>query len=269
MSRLGLAIKERNEAGYLVLIPCVIPGFPDVETSLEATRFLDRADAVTCLEFTLPASGSFSETANQTIVDSNQQAVRANPGNEIEAWMRTSTPGFVMFYRESVDREGFESLLDRFSGYCSGVLLEWEVPDPAPYWATCNRYGMELLPIVVPQMTDKEVDEAVRFILPDGLVYFECSPQAGGERSTTQEIAARIRAIKSQRRDAVVIASMGIRSPDDVREMATIPGVNAIVVGTAFFEATKLGVPAVRRYLASIEPALGIPSSRVREIEGS
>ncbi|MEM7183349.1 MAG: transposase [Spirochaetota bacterium] len=98
MSKLGFAIKERNQAGYLGLIPCIIPGFPNIAVSQEVTKFLDEAETVTALEFTFPASDSFSETANEKIISSNRVAVQTNSKQDIQVWLQTKTSNFIIVY---------------------------------------------------------------------------------------------------------------------------------------------------------------------------
>lgn len=258
ISDIGRAIRKRNEEGFLGFVPCFIPGFPDVRTSQAAMKLLDNAVCVTGFEITLPASRSFSATANQVIVDSNKQAYRANPGGDIEWWLNISSPRFIMFYKSATEEEGFENLVKRFARSCSGILLEWEEPDLNSLRAICNAHTIELITIVVPDMTGHEIDEIMPFVGENGLVYFECSTQAGGRRATPVELGAQLRRIKEWRPNSVVIASMGIRTPEDIREIGGLPGVNGVAVGTAFFEATKAGLPTLSAYLASLEPALRI-----------
>lgn len=256
MSKLGDAIKQRNKEGYLGLVPCIIPGFPDVDTSLKITEYLATQTAVTILEVTLPASGTFSPTANQQIIEANRSAVQSNPDKNIINWLKTDKPCCVMFYREAVEQYGFETLLERLSDHCSGILLEWDELDVRSYYEACGHFDVELLQLISPGMGNEELKYFEQYIAPNGFVYLECAPQAGGLPYLVEDITKCVRTLKERRPDTVVVASMGIKKPEDVRRMGTIPGINAVVIGTGFFEAAVIGVDGVQNYLETIAPAL-------------
>jgi tryptophan synthase alpha subunit len=256
MQTLGQAIKARNQAGYLGLIPCLIPGFPDVEQSLEMTKFLDDAAAVTALEFTLPAEASFSGSANQTIIAANRQAVPLLAGINLKAWLTTKSANFIMIYREALAKVTFATLVEQFTTTCAGIALEWEEKEPAPYWNACERAGMELVLAVHPEMSDSELTFYSQFIRPDGLVYLLCAPQAGGKPYDSNQLTTFAQFIKKKLPEAVLVASQGIATAADITPLAALMNIDAVVIGTAFFEAAEKGLPAVQAYLKQIEPAL-------------
>jgi tryptophan synthase alpha subunit len=256
MQTLGRAIKERAQAGYLGLVPCIIPGFPDLDASLQITKFLDASEAVTALEFTLPAAQSFSDTANQTIIDANRQASRFIAGRDLKMWLQTQTANFIMFYREAVDRVGFEPLAKQFTETCRGIALEWDEPELQSYWDICHRAGIELIIGVNPEMTEEELTFFSQFILPEGIVYLSSARQAGGERYPLQRIETCARSIKTRLPNTAIVAAQGIYTPADVRQMAAIAEIDAVVIGTGFFHAAQKGLPAIRAYLKTIEPEL-------------
>jgi tryptophan synthase alpha subunit len=208
------------------------------------------------LEITLPASGTFSPTANQQIIQANRRAVQSNPDTNIIHWLKTAKPCCVMFYREAVEKYGFETLLERLSDYCSGILLEWDELDVRSYYDACRRFDVELLQVIRPGMGNAELKYFEQFIAPNGFVYLECAPQAGGLPYLVEDITQCVRQLKERRPDTVVVATLGIKKPEDVRRMGAIPGINAVVVGTGFFEAAVNGVAGVQNYLETIAPAL-------------
>lgn len=257
MPIIGDTIKIRNKNGFLGLIPCIIPGYPDTATSLAITEFLDQAPAVSVIEFTHPAATSFSATANELIISANRRAVQGNTAPLLKQWFKRTKPNFIMFYRESVEKYGFEELVKQYKPVSSGILLEWGDGKPdLPFWQICKEYEIELINCIDPYMLEKDLAEIVEYTPRGGLIYLSCAPQAGGSRHPGHKIAECAHWVKRNFPDAVITASLGIRSPEDIKQMAAIPDIDAVVIGSALFKAAERGIQGVQEYLALIEPAL-------------
>ncbi len=256
VSRIGDAIRKANASGRLGLILCVIPGFPDLETYAVIRDYLEKRDDVTSLEVSYPASESFSDTVNDTIVRANQRAFAAAKETSMASLLRFEKTSFIQYYREAVDRFGFAELVREHSATFEGAILEWREEVIRPYVDASRRAGIELVQCVPVGTSDERIAEMVALTDPGGLVYVSCAPQAGGTKPPPSEIAACLATIRRHRPDVAITTAMGIRTPDDVRAMGAIEGVDAVVVGTAFMRAEEEGLSGVQRLLDQLAPAL-------------
>ena len=122
MPIIGDTIKIRNKNGFLGLIPCIIPGYPDTATSLAITEFLDQAPAVSVIEFTHPAATSFSATANELIISANRRAEQGYTAHLLKQLFNTTKSNFILFCRESLEQYGFEVLVKQNMPVSAGLL---------------------------------------------------------------------------------------------------------------------------------------------------
>jgi tryptophan synthase alpha subunit len=75
--------------------------------------------------------------------------------------------------------------------------------------------------------------------------------------SAQSDIQAGARKIKTVRPHATIAAGMGIKTADDIRALAQIQQVDAVVVGTSFLQRAAQGVTQAEIFLNEIEAALG------------
>jgi tryptophan synthase alpha subunit len=78
----------------------------------------------------------------------------------------------------------------------------------------------------------------------------------GAQLFSNQELDKCIREAKRHRPAAKVAAGFGIRNGQDVRRLAEIDGLDAVIIGTAFLQAMGEGTEAARRLLEEVEAAL-------------
>jgi tryptophan synthase alpha subunit len=255
--RLNQALREANGQGRMGLILYSIPNFPDPTTSRAIHAMLEESDFVSIIETAFPVRGSFSEHANSVIREAHEAA--AAHGTDIETLLQSlhfQKPSLCVLYEESVRDHGFEGCVQKMSGKIDAVLLEWSERDHSPYASACRRHDLELVQCVGPWMKPDELKEELSFSARDGIVYLMSAPMTGAKLFAREELSRCIAACKEYRPDLRFAAGFGVREASDVRALQGIPGLDAVIIGTAFLEKMRDGVAAVSSYLRDIEKAL-------------
>jgi tryptophan synthase alpha chain len=250
---LNHAIADANKEGRLGFIPYVIPGFPSARDYLATFDLLNANAAVSIVETTIPVATGFSDHANETIRRAHIQAARSK---EASAIPRPSKPALCVLYKSTSDARGFESVLSDTLGQFEGLLLEWAEEDESAYVAIARKHGLELVQCVGPWMSLDVIQRVMERSDEEPLIYLMSAPMTGAQLFSNQELDKCIREAKRHRPAAKVAAGFGIRNGQDVRRLAEIDGLDAVIIGTAFLQAMGEGTEAARRLLEEVEAAL-------------
>lgn len=250
---LNEAIEQPNRRNQLGLIPFTIPGFPSCAEHDAIVRMLDRNASVSIVETTIPVSGGFSPHANQMIRRAHRVASAHGVTMPTRRRYGVGKPRLYVLYRQTVIRLGFDEVLRRLRGHANGVLLEWnERRKDAEYAAACRSAGIELVQCVGPSMNANEIDSLMNLTGPRPLVYLMSAPRTGGRLFEHENLARCAERIRRHRPAARIAAGFGIATPEHLRTIGGVPGVDAVIVGTAFLKAIAQGVCAGQQFLRNI-----------------
>jgi tryptophan synthase alpha subunit len=257
MPRLSEAIAEANSHQRLGLIPYTIPNFPTSEWSQEVLQLLAAEPAVSVIETTVPVTDGFSDHANQTIREAHRIAASAGqPWQEILGELPTTKPLLCVLYQESARTLGWETLLQAFTGRIAGILPEWHEDNPAPYVAPARRWQIEFVTCVGPWMHADEIAAHLVHAADTPLVYLMSAAMTGATLYPAAALERTIETIRRYRPTATIAAGFGIRTADDIRRLAHVRGLNAVIIGTAFLDRMRQGPDAVEHYLNDVKGAL-------------
>jgi tryptophan synthase alpha subunit len=256
-SRLSTAIQEANQKNRLGLVVYIIPGFPNLETYLDLKEMLEQRECVSILETTIPVHGDFA-TASPTIIHAHLEANHALRGNTSPELLATQKPSFMVLYRQTYQEMGIVNFLQRYASVIDGITLEWDDPHfIRQNFKSLNQFEVEFITGTYSNMALSEVENALEYATQDGLIYLGCASITGGPMSAQSDIQAGARKIKTVRPHATIAAGMGIKTADDIRALAQIQQVDAVVVGTSFLQRAAQGVTQAEIFLNEIEAALG------------
>ncbi|UCG88566.1 MAG: tryptophan synthase subunit alpha [Gemmatimonadota bacterium] len=251
--RLNHAIADANDNGRLGLIIYIIPGFPSVREYQATLDLLDQTAAVSIVETTIPVEEGFSDHANETI---RRAHIQAASSTDWEVTPRPTKPALCVLYKSTSDTRGFETVLVDTLGQFEGLILEWAEEDESPYIATARKRGLELVQCIGPWMSPGTVRRIVERAEDEPLIYLMSAPMTGAELFSNQQLSSCIFEAKKHRPAAKVAAGFGIGSGEDVRRLAEIEELDAVIIGTAFLKALGTGLEAAKALLADVEPAL-------------
>jgi tryptophan synthase alpha subunit len=250
---LNHAIADANRNGRLGLVLYTIPGFPTAPDYLATLDLLNKSAAVSIVEMTIPVATGFSDHANETIRRAHIQAVKETESRDIP---RPGKPALCVLYKSTSDTRGFESVLVDTLGQFEGLILEWAEEDESSYVAIARKHGLELVQCVGPWMSPDTIQRVVERTEEEPLIYLMSAPMTGAQLFSNQELDSCILAAKKHRPKAKVAAGFGIGNGQDVRRLAEIDALDAVIIGTAFLQAMGAGPEATMKLLADVEPAL-------------
>lgn len=260
MSILNKATREANDQGRLGLMIYAIPNYPDPETYQQILDILHQHPAVTIVETTFPVTSGFSKMANQTIQNAHRQAAQYGTGKAyLDGLQGFQKPSISVFYRETFETVGFDATMQAMQGKIDGFLFEWLIPDVDQYAGCHERYGIELVQCVVHKMPDERMKHALSLAIEEPIVYLVSATMTGGEMFTQAQIIACADTIKTHQPKAKTYAGFGIRGPEDIAAVSSIPGIDGVIIGTAFIEVMAEGPQRVQAFLDEVAPALVKP----------
>ncbi|WP_437487593.1 tryptophan synthase subunit alpha [Sorangium sp. So ce1014] len=255
--RLSRAIDEANRARRMGLVLYTIPNFPDPGSSRAILDDLCRRPAVSIVETTFAVDDSFSDHANETIRDAHRIASRHESDYRgILSMFPIEKPSLCVLYQRTGHEHTFERVARDMSGRIDGVLLEWNEPEIERYHEAATRAGVELVQCIGPWMPAAELEHLLGFCSRSALLYLMSAPKTGAPLFRREELEETIAIARRLRADIKVAAGFGVRTAADVRELARVEGLDAVIIGTAFLEAARCGPAAASAYLDGIEGAL-------------
>ena len=241
------------------LMPYLMGGFPDVETSLRiGEAYADGgADLV---ELGVPFSDPLAD--GPVIHAAGTAALRA--GATVEGVLRMAErlaerlPVVVMTYANLVlarTPEGFADALAR-AGASGLIVPDLPLEEAPAVLGACDARGIALVPLVAPTTPDERfaaIGERAR-----GFLYTVSVAGTTGERASAEDAYAAILGRAKQHTDVPVALGFGIGTPDQAAAAAAA-GADGVIVGSRLVRAAAEAddpAAAVREIVAAMAEAL-------------
>ncbi len=257
MSILNTAVQTANKDGNLSLMIYAIPNFPNPTVYRKILSILETHPAVTLIETTLPVTSGFSRYANQIIRHAHTEALQYGDGlsllNDLQPF---SKPSILVLYQQTMDALGYQPLLAKLQEKIDGVLFEWEAQNMEEYAKQTALYNLELIQCAAPDMSDAELYGYLALTEEKPLIYLASASMTGATLFDTKYLTGCLEKVKKYRPAAKILAGFGVRNSEDIRCLATIDGLDGVIIGTAFLEIMSQGADAVQRYLDTLLLAL-------------
>jgi tryptophan synthase alpha chain len=242
--------------GRAALMPYLMGGFPDLDTSLAiGEAYADGgADLVELgVPFTDPlADGPVIHAAGTRALASGATVPAVI---ELGRALAERVPVVLMCYSNLVLARGVERFADELAGAGLSGLIVPDLPleESPPVLTACDAAGLALVPLVAPTTPEerlRRIGEQAR-----GFVYTVSVTGTTGERAELDPAAllARVRAHMK----VPVALGFGISSPEQAGAAAAA-GADGVIVGTRLVRAAAEGED-VRALVAELATALGAP----------
>lgn len=252
------AMHEANARGRLGLIVYLVPGFPSVAQHDDTLSLLEATPEVSIIETTIPVTGDFSHYANETIRAAHTTGAAAGGKPR-----KLTKPSLCVLYQQSViEAGGPGALLDAHAGLFDGLICEWSNPDEATYVEVGNQRGLEVVQAMGPSTTEEGAQRTLALVRDKGLIYLVSAKMTGAELYSNDALARAIERIRRDRPNAKVAAGFGVSTPEHVRRLAEVDGLDGVIIGTRFIKEMARGFDATKEYLASIVDALAKKGGR-------
>jgi tryptophan synthase alpha chain len=238
------------------LMPYLMGGFPDVETSRAVG--LACADAgADLLELGIPFSDPLADGPVIHAAGTHALAAGVTPGDVLGVCetLAERLPVMLMVYANLVLANGGSAFVDRAAAAGAAGLIVPDLPhdEADEARAACDAHGLALVPLVAPTTTDerlREVGEDAR-----GFVYTVSLTGTTGERDELPpELAATVERVRAAATVPVAVG-FGIARPEQARAVAELA--DGVIVGTRLVRAAgEGGAEAVHEVVTELAQAL-------------
>lgn len=246
MNSVSACFKSLRDRAQCALIPFITAGDPDLKTTAEALRVLDKSGA-DMIELGVPYSDPLADgpTIQAAATRALQRGVRLDEVLDMvkDVAPDLKAPLILFAYYNPILNRGIETFLKQIADVGVRGLV---VPDLALEEAQCilkpaAAIGIELTLLVAPT-TPKERIEAIAQ-QSQGFIYLVSVTGVTGMRA---QLESRVQDILQQMRtvtDKPIGVGFGISQPEHAQQIKNW-GADAVIVGSAFVKRLADGTPA-------------------------
>jgi len=249
MTSVSDCFKSLRDSSQCALIPFITAGDPDLKTTAEALRILDKSGA-DLIELGVPYSDPLADgpTIQAAATRALQKGVRLDSVLEMvkDVAPDLKAPLILFTYYNPILNRGIESFLKEIAnaGVQGLVVPDLPLEEAESLLKPAKEIGIEVVLLVAPT-TPKERIEAIAH-QSQGFIYLVSVTGVTGMRT---QIESRVQDILQQMRtvtDKPIGVGFGISQPEQAQQVKNW-GADAVIVGSAF----------VKR-LADVTPAEGL-----------
>jgi tryptophan synthase alpha chain len=239
------------------LMPYVMGGFPDLETSRGVGTACDDAGA-DIVELGVPSSDPLADgpAIHAAATSALAQGVTPDDVLGLCEGLAARLPVVLMVYANIVLAQGAESFARRATEAGATGLIVPDLPhdEAAAMRGACDAAGIALVPLVAPSTTPERLEAIGRDAR--GFVYAVSLAGTTGERSQLPaELADLVERIRSAAGTMPVAVGFGIATPAQARSVAEVA--DGVIVGSRVVRAAgEGGASAVREVVGSLARAL-------------
>ena len=238
------------------LMPYLMGGFPDVETSLRVGLACAESGA-DLVELGIPFSDPLADGPVIHAAGTHALAAGVTPGDVLGVCETLSEriPVVLMVYANLVLTGGPDAFVDRAAGAGAAGLIVPDLPhdEAGDLRAACDRRGLALVPLVAPTTTPERIREVGRDAR--GFVYTVSVTGTTGEREELPpELARTVEGVREATALPVAVG-FGIASAEQARRVAELA--DGVIVGSRLVRAAGEGGPrAIGEAVAELSAAL-------------
>ncbi len=254
------SLRNRNQCA---LIPFVTAGDPDLETTAEALRVLDRNGA-DIIELGVPYSDPLADgpVIQAATTRALQQGVRLGRVLEMVQAVSPSlqAPLILFTYYNPILNQGIEQFLQQLAqaGVAGLVVPDLPLEEAETLLQLATKYGIEVTLLVAPTSSKERIEAIAR--QSQGFIYLVSVTGVTGIRSELQLRAKNLLTDLHGVTDKPIGIGFGISRPEHALQ-AMDWGADAVIVGSAFVKRLVDGTPtqglqAVEEFCRTLKAAI-------------
>jgi len=270
MSRIEHTLNTLNSQGKKALIPYLMAGFPELESTLALMQGLVQGGA-DIIELGIPFSDPMAD--GPVIQKAAEKAILNKVGLtqvlEMVKSFRTQnqhTPVVLMGYANPVEQYDLQHGLNAFvedahkSGVDGVLIVDYPPSECTEFAAELRKRGMDLIFLLAPTSTEKRMQEVSK--VASGYVYYvSLKGVTGAGNLNTEEVQAMIPKIRQFVKIPVGVG-FGIRDAKTAQTVSQVA--DAVVIGSRLLELIKECLPSdapgvAQTFMASIRAAMDEP----------
>jgi tryptophan synthase alpha chain len=230
----------RADGRRAALMPYLMGGFPDLDTSLEIARACVDGGA-SLLELGVPFSDPLAD--GPVIQSAGSAALRAGVTLDgvlhlAERLNRDGFPIVVMCYENQILARGVERFVDMLSaaGVSGLIVPDLPIEEADTTLAACDERQLALVPLVAPTTPDERLELIAS--RARGFLYVVSLTGTTGERAGLAHALAELLARARSRATVPLAVGFGIGSPEQARAAADA-GADGVIVGSRLVRAAQ------------------------------
>ena len=229
--------RSRAQGLRAALMPYLMGGFPDIDSSLEIGRACARAGA-TLLELGVPFSDPLADgpVIHAAATEALKQGANLAQVLELTEALAPELPVVVMCYANPILARGLGRFADQLQETgASGVIVpDLPFEEAGAVLRACDERGLALVPLVAPTTTDERLELIGR--RARGFVYVVSVTGTTGERAAVDGTVASLVERVAAHTDVPVAVGFGIATPDQARAVAEA-GADGVIIGSRLVRA--------------------------------
>lgn len=235
MSRLTASLDAIKQAGRKAVIPYIVAGDPDRDTTVALMHQLV-ADGADAIELGMPFSDPSSDGAVIQLGAERalRQGTRLDTVFSIVAEFRqrdARTPVVLMGYLNPLEVMGYEAFVNHAAeaGVDGLLIVDMPVSEASRMLALTRARALDIIFLVAPTTIESRLASICEH--SSGYIYYvSLKGVTGAAISDTADIAHRVATLR-ERTSLPVIVGFGIKDTDSARAMAAIS--DGVIVGSA------------------------------------
>ncbi|GAB1541495.1 tryptophan synthase subunit alpha [Scytonema sp. NUACC21] len=268
------AISNRFETlanqSQCALIPFITAGDPDLETTAEALRVLDRNGA-DFIELGIPYSDPLADGPVIQAAATRALQQGTTLGKVLEM-LKTVTPTLqapiiLFIYYNPILNLGIQSFLQEIAraGVAGLVVPDLPLEEAAALLQSASEIGIDVILLVAPTSSVERIEAIARS--SQGFIYLVSVTGVTGMRSQMEvrvsDLVQQIRSVT----DKPIGVGFGISQPEQARQVKDW-GADAVIVGSAFVKRLAEGTPqqglnAISEFCQSLKSAIATSPSSI------
>jgi tryptophan synthase alpha chain len=263
MSSVSACFKSLRDSSQCALIPFITAGDPDLKTTAEALRLLDKSGA-NLIELGVPYSDPLADgpTIQAAATRALQRGVRLDDVLAMvkDVAFEVKAPIILFTYYNPILNRGIEVFLKQIAevGIKGLVVPDLPLEEASALLTPAAEIGIEVVFLVAPTSPKERIEAIAR--QSQGFIYLVSVTGVTGMRnqleSRVQDILQQMRAVT----DKPIGVGFGISQPEHARTVKNW-GADAVIVGSAFVKRLADGTPseglsAIGEFCQSLKSAI-------------
>jgi tryptophan synthase alpha chain len=265
MTSISECLSALKRQGQCALIPFVMAGDPDLETTAQVLERLDQSGA-DVIELGVPYSDPLADgpviqaAATRALQKEIQWEQVLEMVERVSPKLRS--PLVLFTYYNPILNHGVEAFLSRIdrAGVKGLVIPDLPLEESAPLLTAAVRQGIEIILLVAPTSSPERMQAIAE--ASQGFVYLVSVTGVTGMRSQlNQDLSTLLRQLRSHTNKPIGVG-FGIAKPEQAQQMQSF-GADAVIVGSAFVQrladtslSTAQRLQSVESFCLSLKNAL-------------
>ncbi|MFB8792338.1 MAG: tryptophan synthase subunit alpha [Potamolinea sp.] len=263
MTKVSDCFKSLRENSQCALIPFITAGDPDLKTTAEALRILDKSGA-DMIELGVPYSDPLADgpTIQAAATRALEKGVRLDDVLEMvrEVAPTLKAPLILFAYYNPILNRGIEVFLKQIAdaGVKGLVVPDLPLEESESLMKPASEIGIEVILLVAPTSPKQRIEAIAQ--QSQGFIYLVSVTGVTGMRT---QVESRVEDILQQMRtvtDKAIGVGFGISKPEQAKQVKNW-GADAVIVGSAFVKLLSDGTPseglsAIGEFCQSLKTAI-------------